>query len=161
MKGLNISFNEVQQFNQWWLKIVLALTGGIIFYAIYDSWGSEEVYSSLGQTVGFWLSMILGLAVVVWVWLWKLETHINNYGVDLSCWPIRKKVSWNNIEHLEVVNYGFVGGWGIRHGTKYGTVYNTSGQIGLAIKLKNNKKFLIGTQKGEELKQIVEKWKNI
>ncbi|MFT6177507.1 MAG: hypothetical protein ACJAUF_001424 [Bacteroidia bacterium] len=31
----------------------------------------------------------------------------------------------------------------------------------MAVVLKNGKKFLIGTQKEEELKKIVEKWKNI
>lgn len=49
------------------------------------------------------------------------------------------------------VNYGFVGGWGIRPWTRYGTVYNTRGQEGLAIELKNGKKFLIGTQNQAEL----------
>ena len=79
----------------------------------------------------------------------------------MKCPMVRKKVAWDNIAELEVLDYGFVGGWGIRIGTKFGTVYNTSGSKGLRIKLKNNKKFLIGTQKEDELKRIVEKWKNI
>lgn len=45
---------------------------------------------------------------------------------------------------------------GIRFGSKYGTAYNMKGNYGLAIKLKNGQKFLIGTQKVEELGQFLE-----
>ena len=61
------------------------------------------------------------------------------------------------MKHAEIVNYEFVGGWGIRLWTKYGTVYNTKGDKGLAIELQNGKKFLIGTQKATELSKIIEK----
>ena len=54
------------------------------------------------------------------------------------------------------LDYGFIGGYGIRLWTKYGTVYNTSGKIGLAITLNNGDKFLIGTQKSDELKLFLE-----
>ena len=54
------------------------------------------------------------------------------------------------------MNYGFVG-YGIRLGSKYGTVYNMKGNRGLAIELNNGKKFVIGTQKEMELKNVVEK----
>ena len=55
------------------------------------------------------------------------------------------------------MNYGCVGGWGIRLWTKYGTIYNIKGNKGLAVKLLSGKKFLIGTQKGNELSEIVKK----
>jgi len=113
------------------------------------------------ELFAFCIGLLIGLAVIALIWFWKLTTVINNYGIAIKCPFVNKKVNWEEIEHLEVLNYGFVGGWGIRVATKYGTVYNTSGKIGLAIKLKNGKKFLLGTQKENELKTIVEKWKNI
>ena len=51
----------------------------------------------------------------------------------------------------QIVDYGFVGGWGIRMGTKYGTVYNTRGKTGLALTLLNGTRYCIGTQKEGEL----------
>jgi len=57
-----------------------------------------------------------------------------------------------------VVDYGFVGGWGVRWWTKFGTVYNVMGRIGLAIELKNGKKLLIGTQKKTEVGAIVKQY---
>ena len=68
----------------------------------------------------------------------------------------RIRVEWNEIKNAKVVNYGFVGGWGIRLWTQYGTVYNMKGNKGLAIELKTGKKFLIGTQKEVELDNFLE-----
>lgn len=70
---------------------------------------------------------------------------------------IKKQVHWDQIKTIEVVNYGFVGGWGIRLFTSYGTVYNIQGNMGLAIELTSGKKFLIGTQKPKELTLFIEK----
>jgi hypothetical protein len=76
----------------------------------------------------------------------------------MSFFPlIKKTTNWTEIKKVEVVNYGFVGGWGIRLWTKYGTVYNIKGNKGLAIELFNGKKYLIGTQKEIELNEIVKK----
>ncbi|MGI9525729.1 MAG: hypothetical protein ACR2MS_01320 [Weeksellaceae bacterium] len=69
---------------------------------------------------------------------------------------MKKRVDWKEIKKVEIVYYGFVGGRGIRPWTKYGTVYNTKGNNGLAIELKNGDKLLIGTQKELELKSIVD-----
>ena len=57
---------------------------------------------------------------------------------------------------LPWVHYGFVGGWGIRFFTAYGTVYNMRGTKGLAINLEKGKKFLIGTQKPDLLNQFIQ-----
>ena len=64
-------------------------------------------------------------------------------------------MKWYEIEKADVVNYGFVGGWGIRPWTKYGTVYNIRGNKGLAIALFDGQRFVIGTQKEAELKKIL------
>lgn len=86
---------------------------------------------------------------------------IDSSGIDMRFSPLSsKKVKWSEIDSAEVVDYGFVGGWGVRLGSKYGTVYNVNGSKGLALKLKNGKKFVIGTQKEDELKSVVNKYKH-
>jgi len=88
----------------------------------------------------------------------KLKTSIDKNGINMHFFPfIKKSVDWQQIKNVKVVNYGFVGGWGIRLWTKYGTVYNVKGDKGLEIVLKSGKKFLIGTQKETELSTIIEK----
>ena len=89
--------------------------------------------------------------------LLSLHTEIDEKEIRFKMFPfVNKTVSWDSIKSAEVINYGFVGGWGIRLFTKYGTVYNVSGKIGLALQLKNGKKLVIGTQKEDQLKQIVQ-----
>jgi len=91
-------------------------------------------------------------------WRIRLKTEIDQHEIRMRFFPFTKKsIPWEEIKSAETVNYGFVGGWGIRLGTKYGTVYNTSGNKGVAIELKNGRKFCIGTQKVTELDRIIEK----
>ncbi|WP_253187464.1 hypothetical protein [Mangrovimonas sp. DI 80] len=88
----------------------------------------------------------------------KLTTRINKSGIEMSFFPfVKKTTKWSDIKTAQVINYGFVGGWGIRLWTKYGTVYNMKGNKGLAIELLNGKKFLIGTQKEAELTSLLKK----
>ena len=159
MKTLNVSFKEEQRINQWWLRLILLITLGVVLYSIYRFYQVDE--QSTNDHLAFWPGVLIGLAAVALVWFWKLTTTIDNYGLQIKCPFVNKKVKWDEIEKLEVLDYGFVGGWGVRIGTKYGTAYNTSGSKGMAIELKNKKKFLVGTQREDELKKIVEKWKNM
>lgn len=158
MKSLNVSFKEEQYINQWWLRLILLAVLAVVGYAIYSFLQQE---ANAMEHLAFWPGVALGVAIVPIIWFWKLSTKIDNYGITIKCPFVNKTVKWDEIEELEVLDYGFVGGWGIRTWTKYGTVYNTSGSKGLRVKLKSAKKFLIGTQKEEELKKIVEKWKNM
>jgi hypothetical protein len=84
-----------------------------------------------------------------------LETKIDQKEIRIQFFPFTNKVvEWKDVKSAEVIKYGFVG-YGIRLFTKYGTVYNTKGNKGLALELKNGKKLLVGTQKIEEMKEVV------
>src|SRR5690606_37266073 len=86
----------------------------------------------------------------------RLETTITQKELSFQFFPfVKRNYSFEDIETLKVINYGFVGGWGIRFTMKYGTVYNTRRNKGLFIKLKNEKTLVIGTQKPEELDKII------
>jgi len=88
----------------------------------------------------------------------RLKTEINQNEIIVNFFPfIRKRINRNEIKSAKTLDYGFVGGWGIRVWTEYGTIYNTKGSKGLAIELNSGKKILIGTQKEAELNKIIEK----
>jgi hypothetical protein len=72
---------------------------------------------------------------------------------------LKKNIQWNEIDSAKIVTYGFIGGGGIRLWTKYGTVYNMKGNRGLAIQLINGQKFLIGSQKTDELQKVLDQLK--
>ena len=56
-------------------------------------------------------------------WIMRLTTEIDGKGIRARFVPFaNREVSWSEIKSIEVIEYGFVGGWGMRMGTKYGTV---------------------------------------
>lgn len=89
----------------------------------------------------------------------RLRVKVNADGIDMNFKPFSKKnFSWDEVATAEVINYGFVGGWGIRMGTRYGTVYNTQGSEGLWVKLNNGKKLVIGTQRKAAMQAAIKKY---
>jgi hypothetical protein len=155
---MKIDFKEEQKFTQWWLWIFLIAIGIFPIFGIYkqlivgEKFGDKPMSDS-----GLIFSCLLGFSIIAMFWLMRLKTEINQEEIRIDFFPlVKKRISWKKIKSVEIVNYGFVG-WGIRFWTKFGTVYNTKGNIGLAIELLNGEKCLIGTQKEKELKGIIEK----
>lgn len=88
----------------------------------------------------------------------RLKTEIDNKEIRMSFFPlVKKRIIWNKIKSREVLNYGFVGGWGIRMLTKYGIVYNARGNQGLYLVFNNGNKMILGTQNPEGLIKFLEK----
>ena len=136
-------FTETQKFRQWWVWIVLLGMAGVTTWA----WIQQFI---LGKPFGDNPMSDTGI---------KLTTRIDSEGIRMRFLPLREKhFRWYNIESAEVINYGFVGGWGIRVGSKHGTIYNMSGNKGLAIRLKNGKKLVIGTRKPQEMEDAVRQY---
>ena len=152
-------FKEDQRFTQWWLWVILIPIGilpvvGIVQQLILGEEFGDNPMSDIGLILfAVFVFALLGLFLMM-----RLKTEIDQTEVRMSFIPfVKKRIKWSEIKKAEVVNYGFVGGWGIRLSFKYGTVYNIKGNMGLAIELKNGKRFVIGTQKEKELGSIVEK----
>lgn len=155
---MKIEFKEKQKFTQWWLWLILIGMVIIPVYGLYkqlllgEPFGDNPM-SDTGLIVFFFGTF--GLMVLFWVM--QLKTEIDNTEIRMNFIPfIKKKIEWKDVKRAEIVNYGFVG-WGIRIGTKYGTIYNTKGNKGLAIVLTDGKRLLIGTQKEVELDEVVAK----
>ena len=152
-------FIEEQKFTQWWLWLILIPIGILPIFGIYKQLilGEQFIDKLMSDPeliiFSVFIFSLIGLFLIM-----KLKTSIDKNVIQMNFFPFKKKrVEWNEIKNTKVINYGFVGGWGIRLWTKYGTVYNMKGNKGLAIELKNGKKFLIGTQKETELRNVMEK----
>ncbi len=152
------SFTEEQKFTRWWLWIILIGIGVLPIFPVFKQVSNEvEVVSENSFGFAFIIFSVIIYGLIALFLVVKLKTEINQNEIRMSFFPfVKKQVGWSEIKTAEVVNYGFVGGWGIRLGTAYGTVYNIKGNKGLAIELTNGKKFLIGTQKETEMKKMVE-----
>jgi hypothetical protein len=156
---MKIEFKEKQQFTQWWLWVIILGTGTIPIIGIYKQIILGEKFGDNPMPdIALFIFAFCVFALIALFWFMQLKTEIDQDEIRIHFFPfVKKRIFWRDIKRAEILDYGFVGGWGIRLGTKYGTVYNTSGRTGLAIELKNGRKFCIGTQKGSEMKVIVEK----
>lgn len=150
-------FKEEQRFTQWWLWLILIGIGILPVIGIYERLVSGKKFGTNPMSdIYFILFSIFVFGLVGMFFFIRLKTEIDEKEIRINFIPfLKKQVSWKEIKSAEVLNYGFVGGWGIRLGTEYGTVYNTKGNKGLAIELKNGKRFLIGTQNESEMKKVL------
>lgn len=158
MASIKSTFRETQRFNQWWVWTILFL----IFFSpllanLKNIWnyGYAATFSK-GLIPHF---VTIGLVIVLFALL-KMETTIDVRGIRIRYFPFfTKSFVWKDIADIEEVTYTIwqVGGWGLRYRTKFGTVYNVRGKHGIHICLKNEKEYLIGTQKTAEAKAIIEK----
>ncbi|MFT4535992.1 MAG: hypothetical protein ACJA1A_002782 [Saprospiraceae bacterium] len=154
---MNMLFSEKQKMSFWWLWVLLWVITLIPAYGIYKQiiigvpFGGNPM-----SNTGLIIFLTVMLLILLLIWMIELKTEITEKYILVHFFPFFKtKYLWSEIESAEMVNYGFVG-YGIRIGTKYGTVYNTRGNKGMAIQLKNDTKYCIGTQKESALQKVLE-----
>ncbi len=157
-----MEFKEEQRFTQWWIWAILIPIGALPAIGIYQQFILKQPFGDKPMTdTGFLFFSVFIYGLIGLFLSFKLKTTVDKTGIHVHFYPILKRsVSWVDIKSIAVLNYGFVSGWGIRYWTRYGTVYNIKGKMGLAIELKNGVKFLIGTQKHEELDTVVRFFSN-
>jgi hypothetical protein len=150
-------FVEKQKFTQWWLWLLLLGLGLIPAIGVYQQLILGEPFGSKPMPdIGMVIFALFMFGFIAMFYFITLKTEIDQNEIRIHFFPFfKKQIRWQDIKNAEVIKYGFVGGWGIRLGTKYGPVYNIKGKIGLALELKTGKKLLIGTQKEDELKDFL------
>ncbi len=160
MKG-NILFQEKQKFTQWWLwGILLAPTFYILFklfipWPVHTGESARKVSKSLIMTNDSWAALVILFVILLFVFFMTMSTTVDDRKIVVKhLYIVKKAWNWSEIESAEIISYGFVG-YGIRVSLHNGMVYNVKGNKGLAIRFKNGKKCLIGTQRPEELAVLV------
>lgn len=149
-----ILFKEQQRFRQWWLWCLL----GLIALTVVIS-----LYAALRESAKNWPAMLLvslPLLLIVLFALIRLDTEIRTDGIYVRFFPLQTRYRlyrWDAIDHLFVRQYYPLreyGGWGIR-GWNKNRALNVSGDQGLQLILKDNRKLLIGTRKPEALAALL------
>lgn len=159
---MKTEFVEIQRFTQWWLWLIILGLVGLPLYGIYRQiiqdtpWGSAPM-----PDWGLFLFLAFMLLFALFFLTVYLRTEIDPKGIRVRLSPIDTKVfGWEEIERLELIEYRFVG-YGMRLFTRYGTVYNISGNQGLAIHLKDGGRFLIGTQHPDRIATVLTRLEKI
>jgi hypothetical protein len=155
----NIIFSETQRFRQWWLMLILigsdiGFAVAIFFTVTAKDFDANDISQFLPLVIGM---MAVNL-VTAFVIILRLETKISDEGIEVRMFPFAvKRYSWDKISKCFVRTYSPLtefGGWGIR-GRSDNRALNVSGSEGLQLKFKDGNSLLIGTQKGEEIKQAL------
>jgi hypothetical protein len=158
-----ILFAERQKFKQWWLWIFFILINALFLYAVYQQiiLGKPFGNNPMSDTEHL---VVTGLTIVFTLLFgtFRLDTLIKKDGIYVRFFPIHikfKHYSWDSLTKSFVRQYSPLteyGGWGIRSGfSGKNTALNISGDKGLQLEFTNNKKLLIGTNKPEELTEIL------
>lgn len=150
-----IYFTEKQKFKQWWLWLILVLPfTGILFSILQNGAASADIKE---LAIGMLIITIIALAILSL----NLRTEITEKGIAYKFSFFHSKfhlMEWENIADYFVREYKPIweyGGWGLRYSFRNGKAFNTMGNQGLQIILKNGDKILIGTQKADELKKVI------
>lgn len=156
-----LEFKEVQKANSPLIILlaafpaVLILTVLIYQFVTGDLVGNNPA-SNLALSVMF---IFFGITAWVIIARLKLVTHIDSekigYGFNFPTKDLNYVLK-SDIKACHLINYRF-SGFGYHLTKQYGIVYNISGNQGIQIVKQSGEKLLIGTQKGEELKQWLEK----
>jgi hypothetical protein len=149
-------FYEKQKFNQKWLWAIIILVNTAGLYAIYKEYQKDNF-----EFAFFVVHCIFIAIFMLFFYFMNLETTVTKEAIAIKYFPFHLKkrtYSFAEIQHLEVIKYnpiGDYGGWGVRL-SRNGKAFNVRGDFGLKLYFANRKPLLIGTQKPDELKKILE-----
>jgi hypothetical protein len=160
-----ILFTERQRFKQWWLWLILLGVNGLFLFWVFkqviggQQFGDKPM-SNLGLLTATGLTILLTIAFVNF----RLDTVIKKDGVYVRFFPFHlhfRNYPWDKLKKSFVRQYSPIseyGGWGLRVGFfGKGTAFNISGDKGLQLEFTDNKKLLIGTNKPDELTEVLAK----
>jgi len=153
-------FIESKKLNLWVVQLFLILLLGFSVYALVLQIFTEATFANKdipNWALGLGIFLLLGL--IASFSSLKLETQVNQEGVKVSFGILANETwSWSEIKKVQLISFSFQG-FGKRKSPKYGTVLSTGGKQGLAIEMKNGKKWLIDVHDQKELAQVLKQLK--
>ena len=157
-----ILFFERQRFRQAWLWAIIIGVNGIFVYGFIQQVITGHVFGDKPMSnTGLWISLVLSFMLTALFLSIRLDTIIKMDGIYVRFFPIHlqyKKYEWEQVSQIYVRKYHAIseyGGWGYKIMIGSGKAYNISGNMGIQLVLKNQKKLLIGTIKPEEVTEVL------
>ena len=157
-------FKEEQRFTQPLIFVILIISSLVVVGLTTKEFVAEN---SNMKTVEYVTVLGTYFAVMLPIFFFKLITRIDEKGIHYRFFPFHRKfrtLLWSEIKTAYVRKYDAIseyGGWGIKgFFRKRGKAINVKGDIGIQLELKNSKLFLVGTQKEDEAKRVLETYKH-
>ena len=154
-------FQEKQFINRWWLLMlilaIIVIIVGTAYYATKDANENTALIVSL-------IRVVITLPIVLGLLYFRLATGIDNEGLTTYFKPFaftRKHFSWDEIKKCYLRKYNSkeeFGGWGLRGIGRDWKAYFIYGNKGIQLITKEDKSFLIGTQRPAAAKEIIQRY---
>jgi hypothetical protein len=160
-----ILFTERQKFKQWWFWLIHIGINGILLFGVFKQViGGQQFGNNPMSNTGLLVVTVLTFMLTLLFINLRLDTTIKKDGIYVRFFPFHlkyKHISWDRLTKSFVRDYSPIteyGGWGLRLGIfGNGKAYNVSGDKGLQLEFRDNKKLLIGTNKADELTETLNK----
>lgn len=168
-----VFFKEEQKFDQVWFRLIIFLSWvplvvifGIGLYQqliLKRPWGNNPT-SDTGLILVTIFVFLIMIATTLLIFLMRLVTEVTDAGLRYRFPPLINKprlIPKSDIAEYSIRKYnpiGEYGGWGIKGSFMgRGKAYNVKGNIGLQLRLQNNKRILFGTQRSAALQAAMDK----
>ncbi len=155
-------YHEEQRFRQTWvLVIVLGVAGLTWMTFIRQIWQGQPMGEDPLPDWGVWLMLILiGVALPYFFLRSRLIFEVTSEHISIRFFPLmRRVIPLSDIQTAEVRTYNAVkeyGGWGIKGWTGKNVAYNVSGDTGVQLILRDERRVMLGSKRAEELAAVIE-----
>ena len=155
-------FREEQRFRQTWVLVIVLGVGGLVWWTfIRQIWLGQPVGQNPGPDWLAWLLWVLfGLALPYFFLQSRLILEVTDQSIAIRFYPLtRRVIALSDIRSVEVRTYNAIkeyGGWGIKGWTGKNVAYNVSGNSGVQLTLRDERKVMLGSQKPQELMAAIE-----
>jgi len=161
----HVEFEESQRFTQKWVWIIVILPLLVWVVAFIQQVILRKPFGNHpASDLGLVLFGVICAATILFFARIRLKTRVSDEGIYYRVTLLQFRdqfIAKEQIAAYEVRKYHAVrefGGYGIRYGgRKYGKAFNMSGNMGLQLVLQNGQKILIGTQKPDELRRVMDR----
>lgn len=156
-------FIENQRFNQWWLYLIIIIP---VFILVLPFLLNIEKIMARKDLSVLLIPLLILFLVYFFIFSIRLKTRIDEKGIHYQFFPFNLKlkiVPWSDLEQCFCRSYrplSEFGGFGYRVKFRNRKALNIRGNWGIQLIFNNGKKLLIGTQKPDEVKRILEKYNN-
>ncbi len=161
--GFTSTFHETQRMDQWWIILLIGSITAWMWWGFY-----QQIV--LGKPFGNnpspdWMMWLLafgvGLVVPIGFAMMKLIIEVRSDRLYIRFYPITtREIMFSDIASFQSRLYAPIreyGGWGIRGLTlkSHKMAYNTKGNWGVDVELKDGRFVMLGSQKANELEDAL------
>ncbi len=154
----NILFSEQQTITKWYVWILPVLVLVVCVYVILHQLLLQQAGSTDAIPLNILIVMVLiPCILIVFLRHIRMKVEITSKGILYDVRPFQDgHILWSEVKEIKLIPYTRMA-LGLAPGGVSGKAYNISGTHCMQLTKKNGQKILLGTEKPELLRKVLEK----